>query len=1002
MLANLKIICLIFFIIINFLSFGQRRDITVNQLNVNEGLAQSTITSLKIDDFNQVWVGSYGGINKIENNIACDILDNSFFESIAIRSIWFDKNQNLMLGTENGAYLFKDKKIENIKIEQLHQTDKLLQYYSVGNYQLFFTRENKIAILKNQEKIPKIIEFKSPIKVEDISIHNEVVYWITEQPYKLMSFDSRNGKISSYLIPRNQTPISVQAINNEVIISTQKSILIFNPQTNKWLEHDISNIVKTVNPSFRIKFIKRDFQMNYWIGMTGFGLIVLNKYFDVLHYYSGIYINANGENFNLELPTEIEFDLSGNAFIGTDGNGLIKINPKIRKFNHLIPSSIEGSKLKDNFITAVYESKDRILYFGTLNDGISIFNESNNLYKNIQFPKNANNTISIIYFINDYSNNLLIVGTNQGLFTLDAKNKLNKISENPKNSTFNLIEKFDENFYFLGSSSGIFTLINNQLKKVNTKSIDQISILKKIDNKTILIAEKGLGVFLMKFSKTDTVLEEIKIEGLNSNTKPSFSSFIKHKDYYYLGSSFGLIKFDRSFKQIKIYNQNNGLPNYHIYSLESDLDSQIWIGTNRGLSSFCPQTEKFHHFTTHDGIQSNEFNSNASYKAFDGKLIFGGVNGINIFYPKSILFNQNKPKIILSDILLFDNQSIIKDDLNEYSLKHFQNNLSFIITVSENSIPEKNQLKIKIKGIDREWILLKNRRLARYPFLPPGEYEVWAMASNNDDIWTEPHLLVCFKIMPPFYKSLWFIILTSTFILFLLSIIFYLIYLRNLKKKIIEMKQLQEIEKVRLNISREIHDDIGSGLTQIVMISEQILNENQSINELSFLGKKLIKLTSISRELIQSMGEIVWYINPSNDSFENLLIYIRITINRLIEESTFDITFNFPTKTPELIINADARRKLALIVKEAVNNSIKYSKGNLIHIQMEIFNTKYFKLLIADNGKGFEKPANELGNGLRNMKQNAEELTLDFDIKSDNSGTIITITGDIEKITTKR
>jgi len=231
----------------------------------------------------------------------------------------------------------------------------------------------------------------------------------------------------------------------------------------------------------------------------------------------------------------------------------------------------------------------------------------------------------------------------------------------------------------------------------------------------------------------------------------------------------GLNKFDRHSESFTHFNISDGLPNEVIYGILEDDNGYLWISTNKGLSRFNPNVSgkaAFKNFDISDGLQSNEFNNGSFFKSKNGELFFGGVNGFNSFFPKSINVNKYLPPVVFTDFKIFNKSvdvnpdSILKKTIaytNHIELDYDQSVFSIEFSALNYTHSEKNQFKYKLVGFDKDWTLTNaDRRFVTYTNLEPGEYEFLVLASNNDGIWNENNASLKITILPPFWLSWWF------------------------------------------------------------------------------------------------------------------------------------------------------------------------------------------------------------------------------------------------------
>lgn len=221
---------------------------------------------------------------------------------------------------------------------------------------------------------------------------------------------------------------------------------------------------------------------------------------------------------------------------------------------------------------------------------------------------------------------------------------------------------------------------------------------------------------------------------------------------------------------------------------------------------------------------------------------------------------------------------------------------------------------------------------------------------------------------PSLWLRWWFI---SLAVLFLLTIAFAAIqYIdrRKLRKKLAELEKQREIDKERQRISREMHDDIGAGLTQIILMIESAKAKATSGNE-----KELVDVANTSRTLVGNLSEIIWSLNPENKSLDQLCAYLREQLNKQLEYAGIEYSIHLPEDRTDIILSNEQRRNILLITKEIVNNAIKYSKAKNISIKAELIN-EGLAFIIQDDGAGFDTAKNYPGNGLKNIRSRVADL----------------------------
>jgi len=261
--------------------------------------------------------------------------------------------------------------------------------------------------------------------------------------------------------------------------------------------------------------------------------------------------------------------------------------------------------------------------------------------------------------------------------------------------------------------------------------------------------------------------------------------------------------------------------------------------------------------------------------------------------------------------------------------------------------------------------------------LPPGDSWLRIRAGDNS-----PEKKVFIQIVPAWWQTKWFkwlvVIAGIAALFFSIRLFFSFRY----KQKIAEHERQREIEQVRMRISRDIHDEIGSGLTKIKLMSRNL----SKAKEESAMKEATTKISTASDELIKNLGEIVWTINPDNDSLENIFAFTRNYLSKLFEENPemkLHLDFPEPSDVPrQIFISPDIKRNLLLILKESITNIFKHANATEVNISLLADKSKV-ELSIRDNGNGI-RDENQIGfgNGLKNMRRRAESIKANFVIES--------------------
>ena len=292
--------------------------------------------------------------------------------------------------------------------------------------------------------------------------------------------------------------------------------------------------------------------------------------------------------------------------------------------------------------------------------------------------------------------------------------------------------------------------------------------------------------------------------------------------------------------------------------------------------------------------------------------------------------------------------------------------------------PKQTNILILLKGVDRQWHRAGTQHFAGYTDIRPGHYVFEVKASNNDGVWNDKPVTIAVIITPPWWQTWWFYTLC-----FLVACgIMYVIYR-------IRIQQILKLYRLRSSIAKDLHDDVGSALSSIALLS----NISQKAKTNAGLQPEEIfsRIGDTSKRMIDLMDDIVWSVNPDNDRFSNMLVRMREYAVEMLESKNIDFSFHIAEEIDELRIPMQMRKDYFLIFKEAINNLAKYSECSNAYISIKKEN-KNIVTVIIDNGKGFDLQIINSGNGLKNMQQRAASIKAKLNIETaEGKGTTITL-----------
>lgn len=572
--------------------------------------------------------------------------------------------------------------------------------------------------------------------------------------------------------------------------------------------------------------------------------------------------------------------------------------------------------------------------------------------------------------------------------------------------TFAGLQIFDSKFQPLHSAKKLFTGNDAPL------SHKAYGVFINHDTVWVECYKKGINLYDLNFHKLKTFLPGDD-SGLSDNLILFF--FTDSRDNVWLCGSKALFQYNKFSGKFEPYIFNRDGTTGSIQDIAELPGGDLLLASTTGLFRFNSKNGVYHKITSpliHDNnIRSVSVDNHGDIWFINaGHLIyyevkshhftlFGQEDGLNTeddlqwlktidgsqFYlaesKRLVTFSpdkrQGKPKPItlyLRTVQVNDSTLSTGRFAGALYLKYNENRVNLEFGAINFIKPDQNQYAYQLIGADDKWVYT-SRNYASYINIAPGKYLFKLSAENYAGIWSKP-IYLPIVINPPFWKTWWFI---SLVIIALLACI-YVIYNYRLE-------QLLRVERLRTRISTDLHDDIGSTLSSISILTELVLNKKNKDRADEMLNE--IKDSALT--LMEKMDDIVWSINPRNDSLEDMTTRITRFAVQLFEAKNIEHVIEIQPDIKELKLPMEARQHLYLIIKETINNIVKHACCNRVSISATL-KDHMFTVAISDDGKGFDKEKISSGNGLMNMKERAGKMAATVQIESARmKGTTVTI-----------
>ncbi len=393
-----------------------------------------------------------------------------------------------------------------------------------------------------------------------------------------------------------------------------------------------------------------------------------------------------------------------------------------------------------------------------------------------------------------------------------------------------------------------------------------------------------------------------------------------------------------------------------------------------GLTTFDPSDGSVRSFDASDGIPDVRSGARVTPCLRSGELVFGAGTGILVFHPDSVKTLDYVPPVVITSIRLLNNVLPLNtspDLLREVVFSHDENVFSVEYTALSYDKSSYNQYAYRLEGFDRDWVYCGNRQEATYTNLDPGSYTFRVKGSNHDGVWNEAGTSLAVVVRPAYWQTWWFRSLLFLLLVGLVGSGVGYAERTRANRRIEKLEHERAMERERARISQDMHDEVGSSLSEISILSELV---KQDLRNPEAAAARAQQISDRSGDVIQNIGEIIWALNPKNDPVESLIAYLRRYAVRYLGLACIRCTFLAPEEIQAYHLTSAVRRNVFLVVKEALHNIVKHSAASEVTISLKIPDST-MEIRIQDNGKGFvPEESAEAGNGLSSMKKRAADI----------------------------
>lgn len=738
---------------------------------------------------------------------------------------------------------------------------------------------------------------------------------------------------------------------------------------------------RSANDPVRLAWAFEENHDGIWVG-TARGLVQHTASGRRL-YQPGKGPNAFLQNFVRALLT----DESGELWIGTHG-GLFRSRPAFAPFRSIEYRAAGERSLSAPAVAALFFD-GQALWVGTHGGGLDRVDAAGTISR---FPglgvREAPPENPTVWGIAPLAGDRLLLATRQGLFEFDTHASAGRLLEvrDPFGQLISLraIAVGGDSRFWLAAASGLYEYAGDEHRmrwplpaRDGPRPIMTVESLLVEDDVLWLGTRENE---LVRFEPATDAVRSYRLEralageGIWQIHRSSDGSLL-------LGTGSGLIGFDEGRWKAQVILEPPAIPGSFVYSIGEDGAGHLWLGTNRGLVRYDPGTGDTRVFGEDSGTGLVEYNRRAVARLDQGALAFGGMTGLTRFDPAKVGTNRFDPPVVLTALELHTRDGVSRipgPARREVRLPASASTVVFAFASLDYTAPSSNRFRYRMTGLEDEWVEAGTRRVASYSSMPPGSYVFEVAGTNSDGIWSRKQLALPVTVLPALWQTVWF-----------RALVIAALVIAGVQLYRWRVRHLLAVERLRWRIADDLHDELSSELSGIAVTAD-LLQRSAPDPE---TRRRLESVRRTASRAVESLRDIVWYVNPDHDRGGAMVERFRTLGQRLFPDRKFQLRAGDAVE--HLALPMTVRRNLYLIYKEALHNALRHSRARQIRVQLEGSDGR-FHMRIADDGIGLGNAGKD-GTGLLSMRRRAREIGACLEIDGSSAGTTVSLDLDLAK-----
>jgi len=898
---------------------------TLKNFGADEGLCQSHVFSICEDRLGFLWFGTYNGVSRWNGShfVTFDKSDGMAGDQVTV--IYEGRDSTVYFGTDAGLSCYTNGKFESKPIPGLPADERIQAIHQLADGTIFIGTARR-GLWVCSRGVTDTLTLRSGLPSNAITCLSETDDGTLVVGTKNGVCLYRDGQLScpQGLGGLTITHICPLAAGGFAFSTVQEGVLVYRDQNVSPLP--FNDILK----KNRVYAVAEDREGTLFCATFGGGVLIID------HGRLERLTEANGLAHNNVFA--IWISRSGPVYFGTVAGVSIYKHGVLSVYN-------EDVGIAKNFVISICEGLDGTVYFGTFGGGVTGLKDGHYDHLNRQSGLAGN----MVYCVREIDG-VLYCGTTEGLSTW-------------RNGRFTTVAKSED-----GQPLRIRSIISTRKGDIllaDARGLcrfkrGRVELIREVTEGRILgMSEDAQGVLYLATDKGAFTYDGFRLQTVAQ--VPStvvFAVRVLDDGRIYYGTDLGLcIQQGDSVHTLTVA---DGLLHNSIADILQDRAGRIYLLTMRGVniideSGTSPRIRSLQHG---DGLASDECSANSGWTDRQGRIWIGSIRGATCYDPSRDRPNPVPPQVHIERMRLVDQDIALLPARQLPAFRHDQNYFKFDFIGINLHAPDRVRYQYRMIGVDAGWVETRETYV-QYTSLDDGHYEFQVKACNEWGVWSQP-ARVAFTIRPAFWETWWFLALISAAATGLTA--FFIFH---------RVQRLLSIERLRTRIAADLHDHIGSGLTEISILSEVASQTcERSAPQVIPTFKKI---SEISRTLVDNMSDIVWLVNPKRDSLYDLLVRLKDSYQDVLTCAGITLQTQNLDQLQRLHLPMDYRQNLYLILKEALNNSLKHSQSRQISLQAGVHHRR-LHLSLTDDGVGFDPQDSSTGDGLSNMQRRAKNI----------------------------